>query len=71
MPSLGGPELLIILVIVVVLFGVGKLGGVGGALGTSIRDFKKAVSDDDQPAKDTAKAIEAKPVEAKAEESAS
>jgi sec-independent protein translocase protein TatA len=66
MPSLGGPELMIILVIVIVLFGVGKLSGVGGALGQSIRDFKKAVGDEDQPAKEAAK-----PAEAKAEESAS
>ncbi len=64
--SLGGPELLIILVIVVVLFGVGKLSDVGGALGKSIRDFKKSVADEESPAKEAAK-----PAEAKAEESAS
>jgi sec-independent protein translocase protein TatA len=65
MPNIGGPELLIILVIVIVLFGVGKLSDVGGALGKSIRDFKKSVGDE-EPAKEAAK-----PVEAKAEESAS
>lgn len=44
MPSLGVPELVIILVIVVLVFGVGKLGDVGGALGKGIREFKKASS---------------------------
>ncbi|MBA3947843.1 MAG: twin-arginine translocase TatA/TatE family subunit [Herpetosiphonaceae bacterium] len=45
--GLGVPELLIILVIVIVVFGANRLKGVGGALGTSIRDFKKTVRDDD------------------------
>jgi sec-independent protein translocase protein TatA len=44
------PELLIILVIVIVLFGATRLRGVGSALGGSISEFKKAVrSDDDKP----------------------
>ncbi len=48
--GLGTWELLIILVIVIVIFGVGKLSDVGGALGKSIREFKDASgssSDDD------------------------
>ena len=40
------PELLIILVIVVVLFGASRLRGLGGALGGSIREFKNAVRDE-------------------------
>ena len=44
------PELLIILVIIIVLFGATRLRGVGSALGGSIAEFKKAVrSDDEQP----------------------
>jgi sec-independent protein translocase protein TatA len=44
------PELLIILVIIIVLFGATRLRGVGSALGGSISEFKKAVrSDDDTP----------------------
>ena len=43
--SLGIPELLIILVIVLIIFGVGKLPQIGSALGQSIRNFKKSVSD--------------------------
>jgi len=35
------PELLVILVIVLIIFGAGKLRGVGGAIGKSIREFKE------------------------------
>ena len=45
--GLQAPELLIILVIIIVLFGATRLRGVGGALGGSIREFKKAVRDDE------------------------
>ncbi len=38
----GMPELIVILVIVVVVFGVGKLPEIGGALGKSIRNFRNA-----------------------------
>lgn len=44
MPSLGPPELIIILVIVVLIFGVGKLPQIGGALGKSVREFRQASS---------------------------
>jgi sec-independent protein translocase protein TatA len=47
--GLGVPELLIILVIVVVLFGASRLAGIGTALGGGIREFKKAVHEDDKP----------------------
>ncbi|MCK5863265.1 MAG: twin-arginine translocase TatA/TatE family subunit [Candidatus Hydrogenedentes bacterium] len=43
-PGLG--ELLIIFAIVLVLFGGGKLAGVGKSLGTAISEFKSSVSDD-------------------------
>ena len=42
MPSLGPTELIIILVLALVLFGAGKLGDVGSALGKSIREFRHA-----------------------------
>lgn len=45
--NLGVPELLIILVIVVLLFGASRIRGVAGALGGSIKDFRKAVKDED------------------------
>lgn len=38
----GMPELIVILIIVLVVFGAGKLPEIGGALGKSIRNFKKA-----------------------------
>ena len=47
MPSLGPTELIIILVIVIVLFGAGKVADVGGALGKSIREFRRAASEED------------------------
>lgn len=40
---LGVMEIVLILVLVLVLFGGNKLAGVGKALGTSIRDFKKEI----------------------------
>jgi sec-independent protein translocase protein TatA len=40
--TLGGWEWLIILVIVIIIFGVGKLPQVGGAIGKSIREFREA-----------------------------
>ena len=45
--NLGVPELLIILVIVLLVFGASRITGVAGALGTSIREFKKSVRDDE------------------------
>lgn len=41
---LGVTEILLILVLALVLFGGGKIAGVGKALGQSIREFKKEVS---------------------------
>ncbi len=42
MPRLGPMEIGLILVIVMIVFGVGKLPQVGGAIGKSIREFHKA-----------------------------
>ena len=44
---LGIWEIVLILVLALVLFGGGKLAGVGKALGKSIKDFKKEVKDDE------------------------
>ncbi len=43
MAEIGVPELLIILAIVLVILGPGRLAGVGGALGQSIRNFREAM----------------------------
>ncbi len=47
MPTLGPWELAIILVIVVVIFGAGRVSEIGGALGRSIREFKTAATTED------------------------
>lgn len=44
----GMPELIVILVIVLVVFGAGRLPEIGGALGKSIRNFKKAADGKDE-----------------------
>ncbi len=45
---IGVPELAIILVIIVIIFGVGKLPEIGGALGKGIREFKTESTSDDK-----------------------
>jgi sec-independent protein translocase protein TatA len=46
--GLGIWELVLILVIVIIIFGVGKLPEIGGALGKSIKAFKKATREPDE-----------------------
>jgi sec-independent protein translocase protein TatA len=53
MPSLGGWEWVIILVIVLLIFGVGRVGKLGEELGKGVRAFRQGVKDDDDG--DTAK----------------
>lgn len=45
MPQLGTMELVIILVIVMLIFGAGKLSSIGGALGKGIKEFKQATKE--------------------------
>jgi sec-independent protein translocase protein TatA len=52
LPGIGVPELLIILVIIIVIFGVGRLPEIGGALGKGIREFRQSVKDVPDDAKD-------------------
>jgi sec-independent protein translocase protein TatA len=56
-PHLGVPELLIILLIIIIVFGVGKLPELGGALGRSIREFRKATSGLDEEEKEKERKI--------------
>ncbi len=46
MPSLGWQELTIVLVIVIIIFGAGKLPEIGGALGKSIKEFRAQSEDE-------------------------
>ena len=51
MPFRVGPtELIILMVIVMMVFGVGRLPQVGGAIGKAMREFRRAESHDDEPA---------------------
>ncbi|MBI5670313.1 MAG: twin-arginine translocase TatA/TatE family subunit [Chloroflexi bacterium] len=45
MPHLGPTELLIILVIVVLLFGVGRVSKIGGELGSAVANFRKGLEE--------------------------
>ncbi len=45
--GLGLPELIVILVIVVLVFGVGKLPELGAGIGKAIKNFKKSVNEPD------------------------
>jgi sec-independent protein translocase protein TatA len=47
--NFGLPELLIILVIVILVFGVGRIGKIAGELGSGIRAFRKGLSGDEKP----------------------
>lgn len=48
----GPTELIIILVIVLVLFGVGRIGKIAGELGSGIRAFKEGLRGPDEPKTD-------------------
>jgi sec-independent protein translocase protein TatA len=48
--GLGPWELVLILLIVIAVFGAGRLAGIGSALGNSVKEFKNAVKDEDKPA---------------------
>ncbi len=73
--SIGAPELLIILAIVVVLFGATRIGDIGKGIGRGIREFRREIKEGqedtlekNQPAK-TETAEESKSYTAKAESS--
>jgi len=48
MPNLGPTELIIILVIVVLLFGVGRISNIAGEMGKGVRAFKEGLSMDEE-----------------------
>lgn len=60
--GIGMPELIIILVIILIIFGAGKLPEIGGGIGKAIRNFKTATVDEK---KDDAEKIENKVEEKK------
>jgi len=63
----GGWELFAIILVIVLLFGGKKIPELAKGLGKGIKDFKKAVNEDDEPA-EVAKKADAKEIETKAQE---
>jgi sec-independent protein translocase protein TatA len=63
MGSFGTTEILIVLVIVVLIFGVGKIADVGPALGKAISGFRSAVKEDEKEEKKEEEEEETKPEE--------
>ncbi len=53
--GLGMPELVVILVIVVIIFGAGKLPEIGSGIGKGIRNFKDSINKDEPKALDEEK----------------
>ncbi len=49
MPHFDPAELLIVLLIVLVLFGGGRVGKLGGELGTALREFRRGLNGEDEP----------------------
>jgi sec-independent protein translocase protein TatA len=58
--GIGMPELLIILVIILIIFGVGKLPEIGSALGKGIKNFKKTMNENNEITDQTTKKEEDK-----------
>ena len=50
MPHIGPTELVIVLIIVILLFGVGRIGKIAGELGGAIKNFRESVKGDDEKA---------------------
>jgi len=65
--SFGWPELLIILAVLALVFGVGKLADVGGVLGRSIREFRRELREgqEEEEQKEEAAKVEGKSEEEK------
>jgi len=64
--GIGMPELLVILVIILIIFGAGKLPQIGEGLGKGIRNFKKATTKEPEDSDGNIKKVEEK--EKKSEE---
>ena len=58
--GIGMPELIIILVIILIIFGAGKLPEIGAGMGKAIRNFKGATDEEEEKKKDAEKIEEEK-----------
>jgi sec-independent protein translocase protein TatA len=63
--GIGWPEIVLILVIIMIFFGVGKLPQVGESIGKAIRSFKKAQEGGDEEEQTTVKSSDTKKAESK------
>jgi len=52
MPNIGAPELIIVLVIALLIFGPKRLPGLGRQLGTGMREFKESITGNDDKRSD-------------------
>lgn len=48
MAGIGTPELILILAVVVLLFGVGRVSRIGGEMGSAIREFRKGLKGEEE-----------------------
>ena len=63
MMGIGFPELMIILVIIMIIFGAGKLPEIGSAFGNSIRNFKKSMKEAEENAEELPEVTNTEPTD--------
>ena len=70
MMGIGFPELMIILVIIMIIFGAGKLPEIGSAFGNSIRNFKKSMKEAEENSEELSETNDSEATDAEATDTA-
>ena len=70
MMGIGFPELMIILVIIMIIFGAGKLPEIGSAFGNSIRNFKKSMKEAEENSEELSETNDSEATDAEATDAA-